>query len=50
MKDLAVIALAQLPAAIFAFGAVWLASKNIPGWGWFIFAAMCVAASKVKVS
>ncbi|MDR6298236.1 hypothetical protein [Pantoea dispersa] len=50
MKDLAVVALAQLPAAIFALGAVWLASKNISGWGWFIFAALCVASTKVKVS
>lgn len=50
MKDIAVIALAQLPAAVFAAGAVYLASKQVPGWGWCIFAALCLAVTRVKTS
>jgi len=50
MKDVVVVFLAQLPAAIFAIGAIYLASKNCSGWGWFIFAAICLAASRIKTS
>lgn len=50
MKEILIIAITQIPAAIFAIGSVWLASKNCEGWGWFVFAALCLAVTKVRYS
>lgn len=44
-----ILVLSQLPTLLCLVIAVYLAIKNLPGWGWFIFAALLVTRS-VKFS
>lgn len=44
-----IIVLSQLPTLLCLVIAGYLAVKNLPGWGWFIFAALLVTRS-VKFS
>lgn len=48
MKDMLVLLIMQLPAGILCGGAVWLANQGKEGWGWMLFVAVLVAATREK--
>ena len=50
MKDVFVILFAQLPAIAAITGATLMVLNNKEGWGWFLFIAVLVCASRIKTS
>lgn len=50
MKTPLVVLLANLASIIMAVGAVWIAVEGLDGWGWFIFAALCLGATEIKLN
>lgn len=48
MKDITILALANLPAVLCASAAAYMAINSINGWGWFLFVAFLVSMTKVK--
>ena len=50
MKDIFVVLLAQLPAITAIIGATFMALNDKQGWGWFLFIAVLVCASRIKTS
>lgn len=48
MKDITILALANLPACLCASAAAYMAINSINGWGWFLAVAAFVCMTKVK--
>lgn len=49
MKMVMIILVGNLPSVVAIIGAIILASKNLEGWGWLIFAAIMLHSS-IKTS
>jgi hypothetical protein len=50
MKDITILALANLPACLCASAAAYMAINSINGWGWFLAVAVCVCITRVKTN
>lgn len=50
MNNFVVIVLTLLPASLSVGIAGFLAAKGLPGWGWFLFAALVLASKTVRYS
>lgn len=48
MKDITILALANLPACLCASAAAYMAIHSINGWGWFLVVAALVCITRVK--
>ncbi len=49
MKDIAVLALCLSVPLVCVSGAVWLLAHDKPGWGWLLFVAVLLGATRVSV-
>lgn len=50
MKDIAALALLQLPAAVAVAGAVFLAYREREGWGWCLFVGCVLAVTRASIN